>query len=182
MRKNILAAVFLIPIRRIFITSVLVVPQIAQIYAQEIQIKVLDGRNGKPIERECLNIWAGTGRGAHMVAATNGDGVVLLHFGNDDILAEKACAGWPSQVSRASDVEGITISADRYVACQEYGKPTPGESPVNPLKMMPFYPFKSILQLGVSSSNVCGRIRGKAAPGELIFFVRPRSFWEKMRE
>jgi hypothetical protein len=34
--------------------------------AQEFHIKVLNGRNGKPITKECLNIWVGTLAGPHL--------------------------------------------------------------------------------------------------------------------
>ena len=152
------------------------------VHAQEIRIRVLNGRNGKPIMNECLNVWTGTGRGAHMVAATDKDGVAALRVADTKILAETVCQGWPDQASGLSDVERITISGDRYIACQEYGKIVPGEPPTDPLTTMPSYPIKKILESGITSANTCGKLRIEAKPSELVFFVRPRSFWERMRE
>ena len=74
------------------------------------------------------------------------------------------------------------LAADRYIACQEYAKTAPGDLPVNPVTKMPFYSIGRILDLGVSAGNTCGKFREKAKPGELIFFVKPRSFLEKMRQ
>ena len=150
--------------------------------AQEIRIRVLNGRNGKPIRNECLNVWTGTSRGEHLVAATNQGGIAILHIVGGGIETNNGCAGWPVRTSGETNIDGISVSADRYVACQENAKPTSGQTPTDPLKLMPFYPITSILQLGVSSSNQCGKIREKANPGELIFFVKPRGFWGSMRE
>jgi hypothetical protein len=149
--------------------------------AQEIRIRVLNGRNGKPVTKECINVWTGTGRGAHMVAVTNKDGVAVLRLAEKEILAESACPGWPARAPRGSDVDGITVSGDYYLACQEYGKITPGEPPTNPLKLMPSYPIKRILESGVSTANTCGKFRAEAKPGELILFVRPLTWLEKLK-
>jgi hypothetical protein len=154
----------------------------APLHAQQINIRVLNGRNGKPVMNECLNIWTGTWQGAHLVASTNRDGVVVLHVKDNEILAESACSGWPARAARRPDADGITVSGDRYVACQEYGKLVPGEPSANPLKLMASYPIKRILEFGISSANTCGKFRVEAGPGELVFYVRPRSFFEKMRQ
>jgi hypothetical protein len=150
--------------------------------AQEIRITVLSGRTGKPITKECVNVWIGTGRRTHVVAATDKGGVAVLHFSEKEIVAQSACQGWPVRASRGSDLEGITVSGDYYVACQEYGKVTPGEPPTDPLNIMPSYPIKRILESGVSAGNTCGKFRAEARPGELILYVRPRSFSERMRQ
>jgi hypothetical protein len=152
------------------------------LHAQEIRIRVVNARNGKPITNECVNVWTLTWHGAHIVAATNKDGVAVLRLADNEILAETSCPGWPAQASRRSDVDAITISGDYYVACQECGKITPGEPPTDPLNTMPSYPIKRILESGISAANTCGKFRAEAKPGELILFVRPRSLWQKLRE
>jgi hypothetical protein len=152
------------------------------VHAQEIQIRVLNGRSGKPVANECLNVWTGTWRDAHLVAETDKDGVAVLRVSQTEIVAEKSCPGWPAQASRRSGLEGMMISGDRYIACQEYAKIVPGEPPTNPLTTMPSYPISKILDSGISAANKCGKFREEPKPGKLIFFVRPRSFWEKMRQ
>jgi hypothetical protein len=152
------------------------------LHAQEIRIRVLNARNGKPISNECVNVWTGTWHGAHLVATTNKNGIAVLRLADNEILAETACPGWPAQASRRSGVDAITISADYYVACQEYGKITPGEPTTDPLSTMPSYPIKRILESGITAANACGKFTAEAKPGELVFFVRPRKFLERMRQ
>jgi hypothetical protein len=158
--------------------------------AQDVHIRVLNGRNGKPITNECLNVSLGTWHGGDLVAPTNRDGVVVLHFENNQATAESAsphdCNGTAVLGPRAvpNGMDAITISGDHYIACQEHGKIIPGE-PATPnlLKaVMPSYPIKKILDSGVSAANTCGKFRTEARPGELIFYVRPHSFSERIRQ
>lgn len=151
--------------------------------AQEIHVKVLDGRNGKPVTRECLNIWVGTLAGPHLVAATDGDGVAVLRVSDDDLVAGAGCRGWPTQAAWPTGSEGLLVSGDYYVACQEYAKVVPDAAKPKFIgKIPPLYPLKEILESGISASNTCGKFRAKPKPGELIFFVRPRGFWEGLRQ
>jgi hypothetical protein len=167
-----------------FVLSLLVSLFGPLLHAQEIHIRVLNARNGRPITDECVNVWIGTFYGPHMVAATNRDGVVVLHPADNEFVAEAACLGWPARASRPAGLDTITVAADKYVACQEYGKVLPGDAAhPNLLKeVMPSYPIKKILESGVAAGNTCGKFRAEAKPGELILFVRPRSFLERARE
>jgi hypothetical protein len=151
--------------------------------AQEFHIKVLNGRNGKPITKECLNIWVGTLAGPHLVAATNRDGAVVLSISDDKLVAVAGCQGWPVQAAWPTGSEGILVTGDYYVACQEYAKVVPNAAKPKFIRIIPpLYPIKEILESGISASNTCGKFRANATPGELIFFEKPRSFWEKMRQ
>lgn len=152
-------------------------------FAQEFSIKVLDGRNGKPITKECLNLWVGTLAGPHLVAATNRDGVVVLRLSDDKIVATTACHGWPVQAAWPVGAEGILVTGDYYVACQEYASFVPNaKKPKFEARVPPLYSVKKIVESGFSTSNTCGKFRAEAKPGELIFYVRPQSFMEKMRQ
>jgi hypothetical protein len=57
----------------------------------------------------------------------------------------------------------------------------PVATPKENLSRAPSYPIKNILETGVVASNTCGKFKAEARPGDLIFFVRPASWWEKMR-
>jgi hypothetical protein len=173
---------FLIWVMAVFLAPLL--------YAQEINIRVLNGRNGKPVTNECLNVSLGSWHGGDLVAPTNRDGVVVLHFENNQVTAETAlphaCNGTAVLGPKAipNGMDAITLSGDYYVACQEHGKIIPGE-PATPnllKEVMPSYPIKKILDSGLSASNTCGKFRAEAKPGELVFYVRPRSFFEKTRQ
>lgn len=56
----------------------LVVPTL---HGQQIQLKLVDARNGKPITSECVNVWIGTERDRHLVAETGNDGIAVLKLG-----------------------------------------------------------------------------------------------------
>jgi len=184
---------YTVPPPRAFFALVLIWPLLSlcapSAGAQELRIKVLNGRNGRLITNECVSIWLGPWHGADLVAPTNKQGVVVLHLENDRVTAEqvppltcnKLAIYGPIRLPPAVDTLGIT--SDYYADCQEYAKVVP--NPAKPKfirKIPPSYPIKEILESGISASNTCGKFRAKPKPGELIFFVRPRGFWEKMRE
>jgi hypothetical protein len=170
-------------IQQVFALCLLVAFLGIPVRAQEIRIRVLNGRNGKPITNECLNVWIPNFYGAHIVARTNGEGVVVLHLAEDELVADVACPGWPVRASRPKSADTITVSGDYYVACQEYGKVVPGDAANRDLmkQVMPSYPIKKVLESGLAAGNACGKFRVEAKPGELIFFVRPPTWLEKLK-
>lgn len=158
------------------------------LHAQEIRIKVVNGRNGKPITNECLNVWIGAMMGQGLLAPTNKEGVVVLHLGNGEVTADavsvRACNGnafvGPNPVQRGA--ESIFVTGGNYVDCQEWAKVVPGGTLRDALNRAPSYPIRKILGSGVSASNRCGKFRIEAKPGELIIFERPTTFWERLHE
>ena len=170
--------------QQVFLVSALISFWGPLLHAQEIGIWVLNARNGKPITNECVNVSVGAWHGADIVAATNKQGIAVIHFTDDELVAEIACSGWPARASRQVSVTTIAVSGDRYVVCQEYGKAIPGEPVTSKLVQegIPVYPIKEILKLGIAAGNTCGKFRAVAKPGELILFARSRSFWERLRE
>jgi hypothetical protein len=157
--------------------------------AQEIRILVLNGKNGKPITDECLNVSIGLWHGGDLIAPANSEGTVVLHLRNNEATADsashRACNGTavvgPKTFPTSAD--SISIASDMYFACQEYGRVVPGQPVTSDLpgQMMPSYSIKAILESGITGSNTCGKFREKAKPGELIFFVRPLTWSERMR-
>jgi hypothetical protein len=157
-------------------------PFVPSLHGQQIQLKLMNARNGKPIRGECVNVWTGTGRDRHLVAETNNDGIAILQLGQGEILAETACKGWEPRGPVSPDSDALMLAPNWRVACQEYTKVILGEPISNPLTRMPAYPIKEILKSGVSAANTCGRFRQQAKPGELILFVRSRTFFEAMSQ
>jgi hypothetical protein len=157
------------------------------LYGQEIHIRVLNARNGKSITNECLKVWLGhEWHGASLLAPTNNVGVVVLHFADNTVTAgsvpgaacEKGLAINAMPVPNGADA--IVVTGGYYVACQEYGEVRSGDRLERFIP--PSYSIRKILESGVSATNTCGKFRAQAKPGELIFFVRPPTFWERMRE
>jgi hypothetical protein len=135
-----------------FVTWVICALFATLLLAQNINIRVLNGRNGKPITNECLNISLGSWHGADIVAPTDKSGIVVLHIGENDVTADTACKGWSKQARRAEGTGKISVTGDYYVACQEYGKLSPGERPTPETsstvikELIPTYSIKEILQ------------------------------------
>jgi hypothetical protein len=155
--------------------------------AQEISIRVLNARNGKPVTDECVNVWLGPPRGASLVVQTNKEGVAALHIEDNQVTAGAApiCNGadvaGPTVLPKGTDT--IAVTGDYYIVCQEYGQLNAG-GPATPdlfEKIMPSYSIKKILESGVSAANKCSKYTVEARPGELVIFVRPRTWREKMR-
>jgi hypothetical protein len=175
-------------LRGALFVSALVGLLVPTLHAQEIRIKVLNAHNGKPVTDECVNVSLGTWHGGDLIAPTNKEGFVVLHFKNGQVTAAatipRACNGMevlgPKRVP--TNTTTIAITSDKYVDCQEWAKVVPGEALKDVLNRAPSYPIRNILESGMTAGNRCGRFRAKGKPGELIFFVRPRGFWEKMRE
>jgi hypothetical protein len=156
------------------------------LYGQEIQIRVLNGRNGKPISNECLNVSFGSWHGADLIAPVSDQGVIVLHLKGNRVSAD--AVPHPACVKTAfvgpklvrDNPDAIALSGDYYVDCQESAEVRAagrleGFTP-------PSYPIRKILESGMTAANTCGKFRAEAKPGELIFFVRPRTFLERMRE
>jgi hypothetical protein len=159
----------------------------APLRGQEIHIRVLNAHNGKPIANECVNVSLGVWHGADLIAPTNKEGVVVLHLARNGATAASVS---PNPCVRTAilgpkplpkDVETIAITSDEYVDCQEWAKVIPGEAPKDNLNRAPSYRIEKILESGVVAGNRCGKFRAEAKPGELIFFVRPASWLERMK-
>lgn len=158
--------------------------------AQEIHILVLNAHNGKPIRNECLNLFLDEWRNGGLLAPTNRDGIIVLHFVNHQVTADpgssRGCRDGtlgPIPISRSSEADNIFVAGDMNLVCQEYRKVIPG-APITenlPNKRMPSYSVKKILESGVIASNTCGKYRTTAKPGELIVFERPLTLWESLR-
>jgi hypothetical protein len=157
--------------------------------SQDVHTQVVNARNGKPITDECLNISLGKWRGAELLAPTNREGIVGLHIKNRQVTADTtsphACNGQAVLGPKflTNDVESISVIGDVYVVCQEYGNHLSGQPPPLhiPSDVVPTYRISKIVELGEAAANTCGKFKAQAKPGELILFVRPMSFWEKLK-
>lgn len=156
--------------------------------AQDIRVRVINGKNGKPVPDECMNIWIGGRRGAYLLALTDKTGNVSVHLqggtATTDPMPPTACngmgVGTTGPVSVPKGADAITLLPNRRVICEERHKFLPGEV-VDPDKILNSYSISGIVSSGISGSNTCGEIRIRANPGELVYFVRPPTFWENMR-
>ena len=62
-----------------------------------------------------------------------------------------------------------------YVICEPHG------TDFSWLEVKPF-PTEQFIREGFVTANTCGRPMASARPGELVIFVRPLSWWEKLKQ
>jgi len=152
--------------------------------AQEIHIKVLNARNGKPVARACLSVYFGTWHARTDIwAATNQDGIAVIHLANGAMVAEAGCRALKRASYFPTGVDTIAIRNDYHVDCQELGPGFDGPGKYVPIAARhPTYSIRRILESGITASNICGKARAQAKPGELVVFARSASLLEKLRE
>lgn len=147
--------------------------------AQDIRIRVLDGRNGHPL-RDCVSIQTSPQQRAPLlVLRTSKEGVALLRVGDElagtaEGRDSLACKGVPT-LGKVGSVDKIGIWPDWDVDC----RPLAEGSRLPP--RVQFYRVDEILKFGVVSGNTCGGFEVSRKPGELVLFVRPPHWWEAIK-
>jgi hypothetical protein len=151
--------------------------------AQTFQIRVLNGRNGRPIANKCTNVAItdkGNLRSGTLIETqTDSEGIIKIRLTEQDAELNDqnqrlVCGvfGVLSPVARYGDTIGIRPF---QVFCQEH---TPDFSWLS----MKLFSTKQALQDGIVTENTCGHVKASAAPGEIILFVRPLTWWEIFKE
>jgi hypothetical protein len=148
------------------------------LYAQTIEIKLVNGRNGRPLPRTCVNVWVGSERKDAMGIPTDENGVAKLRLTDKDSEVDvrrdwKVCGnfGVIDPVVKYNDSIRINVS---YVLCQPH---TPDYSWLS----LTTFSMERLIQRGIVTANSCGKATASPKSGELVIFARPLSFWEKMR-
>jgi hypothetical protein len=145
--------------------------------AQTIRIKLLNGRNGRPVVHACVNVGLDHLDLGHMLAIpTNEDGVAQFRFTQLDSEVNtqdhwKGCGdfGVINPVVKYSDAIGINAG---YVLCETR------RADYSWLAVRKFSTVE-VLQHGVVTANTCGKTTASPQSGEVIIFVRPLTWWEK---
>jgi hypothetical protein len=144
--------------------------------AQDIRIKLLDGRNGHPLT-DCLGIWTSSDQRRPLWVRTDKDGIVILHLGDERAVPTSEpnlsrCKDTPTFGS-ISHAETIAAVPDWDVDCQTFDKSKARTK---------FYPVDEILKGGAAAiENSCGKFRMEPMRGELILFARPPHWWESFK-
>jgi hypothetical protein len=128
---------------------------------QELRIRVLDGRSGRPISKEQVNVWIGN------IPATSG-------FGGKDgtaFLLSTDKSGEAALPIAVNHKEWIEIETDYYFDCRPFRRNA----------TRPTYPVKEVLQSGIVTDNTCGKFRAEPRHGELTFIVRHLHWWESFK-
>jgi hypothetical protein len=126
-----------------------------------------------------VNVWVGTERNEAIVIPTDGNGVASLQLTLDtaEINVPNPSNDRGSVVVTNPVVkynESFRINVP-YVLCQlQVGD-------YSWLKIMELS-TSQVLQKGITTANTCGRPRAVAKPGEVIIFVRPLNWRERLME
>ena len=163
----------------LLVTVLLILPAMS-LSAQTIEIKLVDGRNGHPMvgTSSYVNVWVGGERKEAIAIPTDEKGVARLQ-----LTMNPSEVNIPDSKNNGSIVvdhpivkyaESFRINAP-YVLCGAGGRSYSWLELKN-------FSTKEVLDHGYASSNTCGKAAASPQPGQVILFVRPLTFWEKMKQ
>ncbi|HXH48609.1 MAG TPA: hypothetical protein VNM47_04480 [Terriglobia bacterium] len=144
---------------------------------QEIRVRFLNARTGRPVTYEAAQMWVESCKLCVLTApADNKKGTATFLYTGDSIKAiwppktkesryfptELTISPWPIKIAVAPIVAaGI---------CWDTGSGGEG----------PWYPISEILQHGAVSENHCGKATASPKPGEWILFIKPIPAWKRI--
>lgn len=143
---------------------------------QEIRVKFLDGRTGRPVTYEAAQMWVGTSTRLLVAPANNKKGTAKFLYAGHSISAV-----WPPNTKKSRyDPRELTIppGLERIAAAPTVAAGICWD--LGPSHLGPWYRISKILQHGAVSENHCGKATAKAKPGEIVLFIRPLSFWRRL--
>jgi hypothetical protein len=132
--------------------ALLIAPCVSHAQTAEIHIRIVNGKNGRPIKAETLRVWTTRNHVDADLWPTDATGSILLK------------------------VEGnaqIALDENLNASCRTL--------PANQQSFQLLYSVAEILNKGISTDNSCGNVRVTAKPGELILFERPFTLMEKVK-
>jgi hypothetical protein len=116
-----------------------------------VTVRLVNGKNGKPITDENLNVWVNDATGSQLFRPDR-DGIIKLRVGSNDVL------------SFASNIQ---------VTCHTYSR---DEHSIRKYRVSEILAL-GISDENLCSKKV----RVEAKPGEFVFYERPRTFLEWWR-
>jgi hypothetical protein len=147
--------------------------------SQAIKIRLVNGKNGSAMAGTCVNVWVGHERKAAMAIPTDKDGVAWLYL--TDKAAEintqnqwRNCGDFGVINPVVKYEDALRINAG-YVLCQQHG-------PDYSWLRIEEFSTQQVLRQGIATLNTCGKATASPAPGEVIIFVRPFHWWEKLKQ
>lgn len=163
-----------------FLVTVLLILPAMSLSAQTIEIKLVDGRNGRPMvgTSAYVNVWVGKERKEAIAIPTDNNGVARLQLTlNPNEENIPISTGHGTIVEKHPVVkyeESFRINAP-YVLC---GVEEGNRSWLD----LKNFSTKEVLDHGYASANTCGKVTVSPQPGQVVLFVRPLTFWEKMKQ
>jgi len=162
----------------LLVTVLLVMPAMS-LAAQTLEIKLVDGRNGRPMvgTSAYVNVWVGGERKEAIAIPTDDNGVARLQLTlNPNEENVPLSTGHGTIVEKHHVVKydaSFRINAP-YVLCGAEGSRSWLD--------LKNFSTKEVLDHGYASGNTCGKVTATRQPGQVILFVRPPTFMEKMKQ
>jgi hypothetical protein len=161
------------------LVTVLLVMSAMSLAAQTLEIKLVDGRNGRPMvgTSAYVNVWVGGERKEAIAIPTDDNGVARLQLTlNPNEQNIPISTGHGTIVEKHPVVkyyESFRINAP-YVLCGAEGNRSWLD--------LKSFSTKEVLEHGYASGNTCGKVAAPPQPGQVVLFVRPLTFLEKMKQ
>ncbi len=163
------------------LTSLFLILYGTSLFAQTLEITLVDGRNGRPMvgASSYVNVWVGTERKEAIAIPTDESGVARLQLtlNTGEINIPNSSKDRGSIVVDHPVVsynESFRLNAP-YVLCGSGGSNYSWLGSEN-------FSTKEILQHGYVSPNTCGKVTVSPQPGQVVLFVRPLTWWEKLKQ
>jgi hypothetical protein len=174
----------LVPVLRFgivkFLMSLFLILYGASLSAQELEITLVDGRNGRPMvgPSSHVNVWVGSERKEAIVIPTHENGVARIQ-----LTLSPGEVNIPNSKNNGSIVleHPLVIYDESFQINTPYVLCAPEGSNYSWLRIGNFS-TKEILLHGYASPNTCGKVTASPQPGQVILFVRPLTWWEKLKQ
>jgi hypothetical protein len=150
--------------------------------AQTIEIKLVYGKTGHPVAGACVGVRTNDTR-MSVTIKTDKDGVARLRLTYKDNEVDLS-----NNLKLRCGGDGAINPVLKYDDTLKTGPTFDNPSCAFP-ESMPHarwkeidFSTKEVLQHGVISANTCGKVTTLPQPGQVILFVRPRNFHEKVQD
>jgi hypothetical protein len=152
--------------------------------AQTIEIRLVNGKSGRPVANVCLSVWMTKDTRATATIRTNKNGIAQLRLTQKDNEVDISpnlklgCGGDGAinPVFKYADSLSIYTAVDAPSCVFPENMPKARWKEIDPIST------KEVLQHGVVSANTCGKVNRSPQPGEVILFVRSKNFGEKVED
>jgi hypothetical protein len=150
--------------------------------AQTIEIKLVNGKSGRPLGNTCMYVWVGDksnpNSGPLLETQTDNNGSVILRLDREhseiNNQSQMLVCGLRGVINPTVKY-GDTISVRAgYVLCQP-------DIPDYSWLASTDFSTKEVLQRGIVTANTCGKATAPLKFREVVLFVRPLSWWEKLK-
>lgn len=156
-----------------FITLLVLITSGTTLCAQDVTIKLVNGRNGRPVAPTCVEVSANNRMSAMLI--TDKDGIASLNLKDDNEDHWKDCGAYGVINTAMKYGDSLRIVVDKYLMCQ----PRISDGSRHAIENIS---SKQVVDQGFVTPNNCGKFTASPKPGQLIIFIRPFNFWETIRD